>query len=478
MGRHSSVNEDPQSVSTRLVVIIVLVVAAILAIIGWVVFGDSSQQEDSAEKCSEGELVLPIAESSPGLAQSLIDAYSSTKPVQGKKCVTPRVTPDIAAAALYISQGDPRPAVKQVRRTVVDPVNPVQVPLGVNVLSTEEMYSSADQIAYPVVSDGEAAAVAATYLSNSVDNGTMLLQRDAQVSIEQAIKDKRTYIVAPYPLNGYTFHPMRATSTVEAAVLASTDTVTKEQVSAATALITYATENPSASDVNIEDVHAVQKNVGMQIRAVTPPAPPSSSAPEKPEASGAEQKGQKPVSQALDTLFLLDTSDAMAGENFAQASDAVKELSRSLAVQGIQVALWNYSSPLSPGVTKGWRDNVAFGNGEAIAPTLDGFGTGGYPQTRSAVIAALQAAHSHVQDTGAPVNVLLITTGTQDDLADPDFIAQLDGLITDKVNLKVLHIGPGAEDLVLKERASEFRAVQNPSELKVAGAQVLGVQEG
>lgn len=474
MGRHSSVNEEPQSVSTRLIVIIVLVIAVILAVIGWVVFGPSSDSDDSAQKCSEGELVLPIAESSPGIAQSLIDAYAATNPVQGKKCVTLRVTPDIATAALYISQGDPRPAVKKVRRTVVDPINPVQVPLGVNVLSSEEMYSSADQIVYPVATDGEAAAVAATYLSNSVDNGTMLLQRDAQVTLEQAMEEKHTYIVAPYPLKGYTFHPMRATSTIDAAVLASTDTVTKDQVSAATAMITFATEKPAASDVKIEDVHAVQKNVGMEIRPVTPPAPVSSSAPE----SQQKPADQKPVAKALDTLFLLDTSDAMAGENFTQASGAIKELSRSLAVEGIQVALWNYSSPLNPGVTKGWRDNVSFGNGETIPTTLDGFGTGGYPQTRSAVVAALQAANAHAQETGAAVNILVITTGTQEDIPDPDFMGQLDGLANDKVTLKVLHLAPGAEDAVLKERASEFRTINNPAELRAAGAQILGVQEG
>src|SRR5699024_8096360 len=75
---------------------------------------------------------------------------------------------------------------------------------------------------------------------------------------------------------------------------------------------------------------------------------------EEPETS--EAPAPAPSADAADTLILLDTSNAMAGQ-FDPVSGALANTARALSGANKAVALWNYSSPLNPGVTVGYRDN-------------------------------------------------------------------------------------------------------------------------
>ena len=172
---------------------------------------------------------------------------------------------------------------------------------------------------------------------------------------------------------------------------------------------------------------------------------------------------------AADTLILLDTSNAMAGQ-FDPVSGALANTARALSGANKAVALWNYSSPLNPGVTVGYRDNLGFGNGDEAANTIQAFGTGGEPQTRPAVIAAADVAADRAADINGPVRVLLVTTGTvtaMDDAAFADAFAQAAG---NNVELSVVHVGPGAPDAAVEDVATEFTSVDGTDSRAVADA--------
>lgn len=145
-----------------------------------------------------------------------------------------------------------------------------------------------------------------------------------------------------------------------------------------------------------------------------------------------------------DTLLLLDTSTAMAEFLPAQV-EALKKRAAEVVSNGHKVALWNYSSPLNPGVTQGWRNNVAFTDDlSLIDATLDGFQTGGLSQTRPALINAMQATADH-----GGGQVYLVTTGSVGFYDDDSFSQMLDAFNDAAVTVAAQHVGPGAHDKVL-----------------------------
>ena len=120
------------------------------------------------------------------------------------------------------------------------------------------------------------------------------------------------------------------------------------------------------------------------------------------------------------TLFLLDTSDVIGGpadENgtwFGYASTAIAESALAIGGAGYNVGLWNYSSPLSPGVVNGYRSNLYLGTdptGQRTATAVRAFGYGGEPQTRSALYAAVSHAIDFAAVINQPVTVVLVSSG-------------------------------------------------------------------
>lgn len=190
---------------------------------------------------------------------------------------------------------------------------------------------------------------------------------------------------------------------------------------------------------------------------------------EAPETSEAKTPSEEPSAAASDTLILLDTSDGLAGQ-FEPVTGALANTARALAADGQSVALWNYSSPLNPGVTVGFRDNLGFGSGEDAANTITAFGTGGAPQSRSAVVAAVDTATDQAANTNAPVRVLLVTTGTDADMDDASFAQAYGQAAGDNVELSVVHVGPGEPDSAIEGVASSFTAVDVNDSTAVADA--------
>lgn len=195
------------------------------------------------------------------------------------------------------------------------------------------------------------------------------------------------------------------------------------------------------------------------------PATSGTDAAKPSEAGGADKNkdssspaASSTVEMAPNTLLLVDTSANMTAM-FDATQQALSGTAGKLSQNNSQVALWNYSSPISEAATVGYRDNLGFGNGAAVPDTLAAFGTGGVPQSRSATIAALNTAADQAVGTNQKARVVLVTTGTELDMDDAQFAAALDGAKSDNVELSVVHVGPGAIDEQLKNAADNFTSV-------------------
>lgn len=134
--------------------------------------------------------------------------------------------------------------------------------------------------------------------------------------------------------------------------------------------------------------------------------------------------------------------------------DELAGVAAGLTERGQDVAIWNYSSPINPGVKNGWRRNLTFtDDAGAVANVLRQLGTGGVPQTRSAVVAAVDTAADQAQLTGEPVRVLVVTTGTEADMDDESFRQALDRAQDSDVTVDVVHVGDAPVDQALADAA-------------------------
>ena len=220
---------------------------------------------------------------------------------------------------------------------------------------------------------------------------------------------------------------------------------------------------PVAADKTTES-SAVQKPTSESAStASTTPSKsekPTESASAAPSTENKEDQGVAP-----NTLFLLDTSDNLA-PYFDEVTQGVAEAASAVGAEGSQVALWNYSSPISATATVGFRRNVAYGDAENVAFAVRQFGTGGVPQTRSAVVAALDNATDQVAESGKDTRVVLITTGTQQDMDDASFAEALKAARGKGVSLNVLHVGEGEKDAELEKLADSYNTISDPTNVQ------------
>ncbi|HHU68057.1 hypothetical protein [Corynebacterium sp.] len=201
-----------------------------------------------------------------------------------------------------------------------------------------------------------------------------------------------------------------------------------------------------AGEVNEEQVRAATEFAKFHEDTTRPSETTTETTSEEAPAETTVEESPAPEAGPTDTLILFDTS-AQSVPFHDAATDALAQLSLDLGAQGRQVAMWNYSSPLNPGVTQGWRTNVSFSDGTDAAAAVRLFGTGGVPQTRSAVVAAVGNAADHSRATGQPARVLLVTSGTAQDMDDAAFTAAFEQARGDAdVTLEVVHVGDGEVD--------------------------------
>ena len=233
-----------------------------------------------------------------------------------------------------------------------------------------------------------------------------------------------------------------------------------------------ADENDAAAPAAVESSSEATTEMTTKATSSVPTsgAPTSSSSPLSSAPAPSTAAQPKPdLTMAANTLLLLDTSSSMA-PIYGPVSQALGTTASDLAADGGAVSLWNYSSPISETATVGYRQNLGFGDGNAVSGTLGGFGTGGVPQTRSAVVAAVANAADQAAGSGDKARVLVVTTGTEQDMDDAQFTAALKDAASKDVSLSVVHVGEGNVDAALKSAADSFTTVDSAEEAKLTGA--------
>ena len=233
-----------------------------------------------------------------------------------------------------------------------------------------------------------------------------------------------------------------------------------------------ADENDAAAPAAVESSSEATTEMTTKATSSVPTsgAPTSSSSPLSSAPAPSTAAQPKPdLTMAANTLLLLDTSSSMA-PIYGPVSQALGTTASDLAADGGAVSLWNYSSPISETATVGYRQNLGFGDGNAVSGTLGGFGTGGVPQTRSAVVAAVANAADQAAGSGDKARVLVVTTGTEQDMDDAQFTAALKDAASKDVSLSVVHVGEGNVDVALKSAADSFTTVDSAEEAKLTGA--------
>lgn len=434
MGRHSN-GKNNYSLSGGAVFALV---AALLLVGGAVWFAanrdrDSETSASEDEPCVLGDLALPIASSNPVVSSGLIGAYAESKPVVREYCVQPVMVDSLVDAAVYIA---PATAVtyqelSEAQRTaaVADPATVYADPVGLSGSTTAERPDLA-QIHFPTETAAESAAsaVAAFTLADGPNEAVEALTNQRVSSSDLAKVGDGEWIAVPESARpeGRTFTPLDAAVEYAAIPLNASGAVDENQARAAQDFARFAAEGFDAQG----------------------PAQPL--VPELVWAAAMPSGGATITNgQVRDTLYLLDTSDAMT-PYMAAAEDAVGSAARRVAAEGHMVGLWNYSSPLSPGVTQGYRRNVALTpDADEVARVATQFTTGGQPQTREAVRAAVDEV------APGPTRIVIITTGTADagEGSDDAFVEDLRAAAGGGVEFSVVHVGEEAKDQALQQLA-------------------------
>lgn len=117
-------------------------------------------------------------------------------------------------------------------------------------------------------------------------------------------------------------------------------------------------------------------------------------------------------------------------------------------------------------MTKGYRANVALVNdGAQIAATVTRFLNDGSPQTREAVLAAVDYAQTQASADN-PVRIVLITSGTADSATSiADVVKQAS---ESSVELTVVHVGDSEQDQEVASAAKATPTAANAGEVASA----------
>ncbi|WP_087117897.1 vWA domain-containing protein [Corynebacterium urinipleomorphum] len=466
MGRHST-GKNNYSLSKGL---IALIAALALLLVAVTVFfmRDNDSDSDAASggqpECVSGDLALPVAAANKKVGQQLIDAYVATNPVVRDYCVKPEYVDSLHDAAVYIAPFSPvaKEELSQAGRSAAtnEPPTVYSTVVGVSggSLSTDGGTPALSDVLFPTGEQPEASAIVADAIADSDDSAISALQEQRVTTVSEASASTQKVVATAQDSapEGIAFAPLDGAELLYSAIpLTTTDDVTEEQSRAAQNFAEDA--GTSFADSHGGNQKALSELSDGVWAAAVPEGgrriPGSESASDTAGTSaGTDSNGSAP-SEATNTLFLLDTSAAMSAFN-DDAADAIDASVADLTSSGHSVALWNYSSPLTPGVTQGYRANISFtGNADDVAGTAHRFINDGEPLTREAVTAAVDYVESEA--TGeAPVRIVLITSGTADS-SDDSAIQALTAARDKKISLTIVHVGQGGADRGLSE-AAEF----------------------
>ena len=454
MAKHAS-GKNNYRLSGELIALLVVLALIAAAVIWWLSTrgDDADSAEAQPEDCVAGELVLPVAAADKGAGQSLVDAYGASSPVVRDYCVKPQLVDSVADAAVFVapntavthqsldSAGRP-PAVSDAQPAYSETVGVA----GNDEVKLEDL--TADKLRFAVSEESAASALVASQVVGNDNDAVQALtdQRIASASELNADADEYLATAEDAVPEGLKFTPVGADAVYTAFPLNQNDKVDENQARAGQDFARFASEH---FDGSAKDQPAVSDLVWA---AALPAGGEAITADEKEDSDtqnaadadkAADEAGSNPAAlQPENTLFLLDTSDAMS-PYIQPAKDAIANAALELGAQGKQVGLWNYSSPLNPGVVVGYRQNITVSpDADSVAVAVRRFLTGGVPQTRQAVEAAAGA-----YGTGdAKTRIVLVTTGTADAGDDNAFENAVRGAAGDKVEITVVRVGEGEAD--------------------------------
>ena len=454
MAKHAS-GKNNYRLSGELIALLVVLALIAAAVIWWL--STRGDDADSAaaqpEDCVAGELVLPVAASDKGAGQSLVDAYGASSPVVRDYCVKPQLVDSVADAAVFVAPNTAvthqsldsagrTPAVSDAQPAYSEAVGVA----GKDEIKFEDL--TADKLRFAVSEESAASALVASQVVGNDNDAVQALTDQRIASASELNADAGEYLATAEDAvpEGLKFTPVGADAVYTAFPLNQNDKVDENQARAGQDFARFASEH---FDGSAKDQPAVSDLVWA---AALPAGGEAITADEKEDSDtqnaadpdkAADEAGSNPAAlQPENTLFLLDTSDAMS-PYIQPAKDAIANTALELGAQGKQVGLWNYSSPLNPGVVVGYRQNITVSpDADSVAVAVRRFLTGGVPQTRQAVEAAAGA-----YGTGdAKTRIVLVTTGTADAGDDNAFEDAVRGAAGDKVEITVVRVGEGEAD--------------------------------
>ena len=454
MAKHAS-GKNNYRLSGELIALLVVLALIAAAVIWWL--STRGDDADSAaaqpEDCVAGELVLPVAASDKGAGQSLVDAYGASSPVVRDYCVKPQLVDSVADAAVFVAPNTAvthqsldsagrTPAVSDAQPAYSEAVGVA----GKDEIKFEDL--TADKLRFAVSEESAASALVASQVVGNDNDAVQALTDQRIASASELNADAGEYLATAEDAvpEGLKFTPVGADAVYTAFPLNQNDKVDENQARAGQDFARFASEH---FDGSAKDQPAVSDLVWA---AALPAGGEAITADEKEDSDtqnaadadkAADEAGSNPAAlQPENTLFLLDTSGAMS-PYIQPAKDAIANTALELGAQGKQVGLWNYSSPLNPGVVVGYRQNITVSpDADSVAVAVRRFLTGGVPQTRQAVEAAAGA-----YGTGdAKTRIVLVTTGTADAGDDNAFEDAVRGAAGDKVEITVVRVGEGEAD--------------------------------
>ena len=454
MAKHAS-GKNNYRLSGELIALLVVLALIAAAVIWWL--STRGDDADSAaaqpEDCVAGELVLPVAASDKGAGQSLVDAYGASSPVVRDYCVKPQLVDSVADAAVFVAPNTAvthqsldsagrTPAVSDAQPAYSETVGVA----GKDEVKLEDL--TADKLRFAVSEESAASALVASQVVGNDNDAVQALTDQRIASASDLNADAGEYLATAEDAvpEGLKFTPVGADAVYTAFPLNQNDKVDENQARAGQDFARFASEHfdgsakdqPAVSDL----VWAAALPAGGE--AITADARKDGDTQNAADADkAADEAGSNAGAlQPENTLFLLDTSDAMS-PYIQPAKDAIANAALELGAQGKQVGLWNYSSPLNPGVVVGYRQNITVSpDADSVAVAVRRFLTGGVPQTRQAVEAAAGA-----YGTGdAKTRIVLVTTGTADAGDDNTFENAVRGAAGDKVEITVVRVGEGEAD--------------------------------
>lgn len=468
MARHSD-GKSNYRLSAPLSILLISIIL-IIALVIWLLNRSddgATRAQDTAGECLQGELLLPVGGDDTIVADA-VHRFNASDPVSRDFCVTAEVAGTGAPAAAYLFAGTRDQAWEAFTGTGTTIAGsadswPQIASIPAGIAATSPTLDTLAEITLPVASDPALAAAVAGALSANPTAAAGALNRDRDIDAATAAQAPGFAALSTTELpEGHTFTALPGAGVPVWALAANASAdITEDQARAAADFARGAgatISGPPAPGEVLTDTGSGSNPATLDTLLADAGI---SAAPAGTEDSGTSGASEAEVAAAgpTDTLITLDTSvnmnavvDGTEESYHTLVSRTLADLSREIGAQGHQVALNNYSSPLSPGATLAWRSNVGFPDesaGADAAGAVVRLGTGGYPLTRSSVIAAVRTAAEQAALRDRPVRVVLVTSGTVGNYLDEDFLFSINAATSDAVALHVVHLGHEPVDELL-----------------------------